>query len=238
MRNMKTCWSQSETLTTLERWQRFEPPSQRPRKEVTSGAGRINEAPIKSAMHKCWIRMKWVERNLMQLCRILLMTHALAPIDIKTNNESNAAWNGPLSIETGVANSSPLPPIITSSVSRISSREERFVSPSEPWTTWPTMSMFSGKLCRPSSSSISSSFSTHCLCLISQETEIHRWPKRVKEKLLHGYCETCSRNAQCSSGCNSKQEQTISTTGILSHHHLQQSREEKDKQTHKQTWLY
>lgn len=156
IRNMKTCCSHSETLTTLERWHRLEPPSHRPRKEVTKGAGRINEAPIKSAMHKCWIRMKWVERNLIQLCLILLMTQALALIDNRTNMANNVAWNGPFKMETGVANSSA--PTITSIVSIISSIV-RFACSSVPccWiTTDGPMSTFNGKLCRlPSSSSIS-----------------------------------------------------------------------------------
>ena len=67
MANMKTCCSQSATLTTLERWQRRGPPSHLPLSEVTSGAGKMSEAPMRSAKHKCCIKMKCVERSLMEL---------------------------------------------------------------------------------------------------------------------------------------------------------------------------
>ena len=105
MANMKTCCNQRATLTTLERWQRRSPPSHLPVSDVTSGAGRIREAPIRSAKHKCCIKMKCVERSLMQLWRMLLMTHALALMEKSTSSASSVPCNGPFRIDTGVANS-------------------------------------------------------------------------------------------------------------------------------------
>lgn len=149
MRNMKTCWSQRETLTTLERWQRVEPPSHLPRNEVTSGAGRIKDAPMRSATHRCWMRMKWVDRSLMQLCRMLLMTQALAKMEKTTNRASRVAWEGPFRMETGVANSSPsatpLLMAVTTSSKRISSRS--LVESLSPTTPLLTTSTLSGRLC-------------------------------------------------------------------------------------------